>query len=866
MKTLVFSLAVLGVIVFSSWEYAPAPCCPPPPITTSSLRGLPLSKSLPLESPSMPPQPDLAPSGCYHPKSPFDVAIATSYYAWEDWWQANNVYLLEVLLTDDKSYLAALDPRKDVPRLLLMSSYSGMLEKGIQAIAFEALRGMGEPAADVIISIIDKQYVFDKDTKNIRLSIEQYEEAAIRALGYIGNPRAEEVLTRMLKDESMNKRFWACCSLGRLGNPANIPALENSLATDSDKFVRAAAAEAIARIGGATAIASLRRGVAPNKDCYLARAYIAASLGLLASADPVEEMRVACASEDANIRAAAAISLAHAIRKKLDLGKDYGQLLAEFIANLDREADADVRVSMALAAQIMCVSSEFFAPFRKYLSDNRDPGVRAAFALAYGFTGDSSALPYLTSLPVDADPVVESARASALACIASSDKAKIAADLTASLSPVLAALGILKVSEFLGEGGFDALQGLLSSGEPLISRACAYAFGVNLGVKGLAQTRKYLRGPDAAARAVAFIALGIRGDAAAIGELTNWPNTEDKELRKAVDLGIAMMSMPFADYFKVSLSDAPLQVRCAAVVALGQLNRPELIGPILGMIEKDLSYRVRGYACAALANVKVPPADVERVVNVLITAATTDRECFVRMYAALALSKFKENRPAYDALRRTLGDETTDAAAMAAFSIGLLGNPEATRDIKALLQRGRGTPISCAARIALGLLGDESNAADSMAEFKDLYQTPDMESSAFAIAWSTPGKTYTDMLQHVDNPDFYVREYGIKCFGMMRNLTDEARGKIISKLAEREADVDGTIRFLAAVVRFSMGDRKALKVALSAIYAKDFMFCRSTVVDHEYTMYIAELTELVNDAMPPMYRMKPYFWGDSADE
>ncbi|MFA4986243.1 MAG: HEAT repeat domain-containing protein [Candidatus Brocadiia bacterium] len=822
--------------------------------------------------------------------SPSAQILPTSYFAWEDWWTANNAYLLNVSSSGETLYVSTLDPKKDVPRLLTLFCYRGLFEKGIQEIAVTALRGMGDNAVDTLISIVEGEFAFDKDTRQSRINTGQYEEAAIRALGYLGGvkagnavaailaPRshdsettlaskADSVLNAMAHEKSARKRFWACEALGRIGDPACLPVLENALNNDSDKFVRACASQAVARIGGSAAIPILRKGLEESKSYYEAKTYVAASLGFLGATDPVEDIRIAAASPDGNIRSAAAFALAYVIRKRVEAGRDYASLLTVFTGNLDREANEDVRRSMAFSATIMVTRSELFEPLKKYLADGRDPAVRTIFALAYAFTGDPAALPVLAGLRADSDPVVETGRAYAMLYVITRDKAKVVKDILADPSPILSACGIVKAAELLGEGGYKEIAEQRSVKEPIIQRALAYVGAVSLGRKGYDLTARYARGRDDAARAVAFVALGIRNDADALDELRRWSNVSDKELRKAVNIGTAMMSgLQLTDSIKAALSDAKEQVRCAAIVSLGNLNRPETIDTIMEKIEKDSNYRVRAYACAALANVKIPAADTERVVNTLIKAAKTDREYMVRGYAAFMLSMFKENRAAFETVRCVLADKNTDATAMAAFSLGLFGNPSAAGDLRALLLRYRGTPIAGAARIGLGLIGDESNAADLVAEFKYLSRPEDLESAAFAIAKSANRNTYADMLEFVDDPDMFIREYSIKCLGMMRNLSDEARGAIAEKLAKLEADNDANVRFYASVVRYSLGDRNALRGALSAIYEKGFLFPQGLVVDYEYRSYVSELTDMVNETMPNMYRLKPYFWGEGAEE
>ncbi|MFA4986512.1 MAG: HEAT repeat domain-containing protein [Candidatus Brocadiia bacterium] len=609
MRMVVLVLFLLCVVAFASCSHTAAP----DRTDTPGISNTPCLSNTPGIS--------ITPGTSVTPAAPQTSAlkdiVRMTYYGKEDWWNANNGHLLNVLPSEERSYLTALDPQKDVPRLLTISVYRGLFDKGVQEIAFDALRGMGDKAVDVLISIIDRKYTFAVDTKHPWLNEDQYADAAIRALGYIGGAGAQQVAIRKLAEKSFSDRFWVCDALGRIGNQASLPLLEKVLTTDSDRSVRSAAAEAIARIGGMSAVAALQKGFAEAKEFPEARAFIAASIGYIGAHDASEAARAAASAPESVIWAA--------------------------------------------------------------------------------------------------------------------------------------------------------------------------------------------------------------------------------------------------------LADESFKVRCAAVVALGQMNRPELLDAVLSTIEKDGNYLVRDHACAALACVSIPPTDVERVVNALVKAAKTDKEFFVRGHAAYMLSMFKDNAAAFAAVRGVLSDKSSDVQAMAAYSLGLLGNHEGGMDLKALLQKGKGTPRAYAARIGLGLLGDEANIPDLVDEFADLNQTQELDSAAFAIAKCATPDTYADVLKFMDNEDIYIREYGIKCLGMMRNLTDETRAKIITKLAEREADEDGTIRFFAAVVRYAMGDRKALPIALSALYVENFQFIDGTVVDSDNRTYMAELTGIVNDTMPLMYRVKPYYWPAAED-
>ncbi len=78
---------------------------------------------------------------------------------------------------------------------------------------------------------------------------------AALALGLIGDPRAVDALAREAVDpkgqsEYCESRLQAVIALGRIADPRAVPALKQAFTDDNRRFVRRAAARALARIGG----------------------------------------------------------------------------------------------------------------------------------------------------------------------------------------------------------------------------------------------------------------------------------------------------------------------------------------------------------------------------------------------------------------------------------------------------------------------------------------------------------------------------------------------------------------------------------------------------------------------------------------
>jgi len=805
-------------------------------------------------------------------------------FAWEDWWSQNVGYLLaDYSKQEGKSY-ATLLKRDDVAKLLVLLDYRGIFDEGIHKMAIKGLSELGSAAVDDLIKIADGKYKFPKGAKASFLNKRDYEVLAVRALGELGGKKSKDALAALLmrdmviipeqaaadstgdylknvlvKDKKYNeKRFWACFALGKLGDPAYLPVLRQVLETDKDKYVRAAAAEAIAMIGGSKGIQVLRDAIDQSKSYYHVKTFVTASLGYVGSSDPMDDVRAALDSSKGNVRLAGAWALAYLIKRRMDAKKSYSDLLDSFLLALKKEGDDEIRRSMALG-WLFFSSPAVLDELKPLLTDSRDGGVRAAAALAAGLSGSPKAVPMLASLPKDDDAAAELARAYAIAFLSSSAKAKLAGDLLASDVPVLKAAGVLLSARLKGAEVYRKIYGLrLYKGGEIVRRAVAYSLVVYLGDKGMGASRKIVAGKHESMKAVALMAYGIRNDADALDQLGKFMRIKDKELKKCVGIGMSLMGgLSLMTSIQDAMKDGKEQVRSAAIVALGSLNRPQLLDQILETIEKDTNFKVRAYAIASLVSMKVKPADEDRVVKLLAKIlADRQQRAFVRAMAAFVLSTFPENRLAFEAVRKGLGDTNSDVQAMAAISLGMFGNPSAARDIKTLIANSRRTPLAYAGYIALGMLHDKTFVNDLLSEFEAAGNTDELEALAFAIARCSDSETYAAILPYVENEDIYLREGAVKCLGMMNGLSEEARKEAIKKLTKLEKDDDALIRFLAAVVRYSFGDKNGLPKALEAVTDNSFY------LDSKEDMDWTALMRLINSTMPEFYRLPPYFWSE----
>ncbi len=193
-------------------------------------------------------------------------------------------------------------------------------------------------------------------------------QSAAEALGKIGDPASIPALTTALSDEHSDVRLYAAEALWKIGDPAAVPALITAL-SDQDRSVRFRAAEALEQI-----------------------------------ADPgaVPALTAALSDEYPNVRWRAASALGA-------IG-DPATVPALLIASLGDRND-NVRNTCTLALAMMGAAA--VPGFTAALS-HKDSNVRSRAAEQLGYLRDSAAVPALTSALSDEDRDVRIKAAEAL--------------------------------------------------------------------------------------------------------------------------------------------------------------------------------------------------------------------------------------------------------------------------------------------------------------------------------------------------------------------------------------------------------------------------------------------------------------------
>ena len=138
--------------------------------------------------------------------------------------------------------------------------------------------------------------------------------AAVRALGEVDDPRVLTHLLHALGDADMWVRYYAARSLGEYALPETLDALARVVQTGEVSMVRAAAMEALGRIGGARAV-TIIAPLVEAEEHDLSRAALRA-LGDIGHPDALPPLLAALRSDDAERR----LDALHALGRRGGVG------------------------------------------------------------------------------------------------------------------------------------------------------------------------------------------------------------------------------------------------------------------------------------------------------------------------------------------------------------------------------------------------------------------------------------------------------------------------------------------------------------------------------------------------------------------
>ncbi|MEN9564625.1 MAG: hypothetical protein RIR73_2869 [Chloroflexota bacterium] len=213
----------------------------------------------------------------------------------------------------------------------------------------------------------------------------------------------------------------------------------------------------------------------------------------------------------------------------------------------------------------------------------------------------------------------------------------------------------------------------LRSAHPLIRGRVAEVFTISKDKNAMPALLEALRGEFFTVRARAALALAAIGDVRVIPELLPLLKDREDEVRIAACVAVGTFHDPhtFDELANVTLDDTKIEVRQAAVKALGASRNPAAIPFLLEALRDSFWWFEREHATqdllTAIENMGEP------VVEPLIEALG-DREGTVRKFAAIILGRLGDSR-AIEELGMTVYDLHHEVSQTAALALAQFGAP-----------------------------------------------------------------------------------------------------------------------------------------------------------------------------------------------
>jgi HEAT repeat protein len=211
----------------------------------------------------------------------------------------------------------------------------------------------------------------------------------------------------------------------------------------------------------------------------------------------------------------------------------------------------------------------------------------------------------------------------------------------------------------------------IKSSHPVIRARAVDVFSISKDANAVPVLLEALRGEFFTVRARAALALGSIGDARTIPNLLPLLKDPENEVRIAACTAVGKFSAPstFDDLANVLLDDAIIEVRQAAVKALGETRHPEAIPFLMEALRDSFWWFEREQSVRDLLTAieKMGEPVVEPLVEAL-----GDREGTVRKYAAIVLGRLRDIR-AIEELGMALYDLHHDVSQAAAESLAQFG-------------------------------------------------------------------------------------------------------------------------------------------------------------------------------------------------
>lgn len=458
--------------------------------------------------------------------------------------------------------------------------------------------------------------------------------------------RVTELLIEQLSAEEVETRKAAVIALGRIGDPAAVPALVGAMTDDDELTV--VAAGAMGKIGDRRAFDALLEMIG-QPDASVRQASIAAinSLG-----HPEMAGRAVALLEDPN---------PHVRESAVKIAGYFGYAECTDLL-LERCRDIDENVRRAALEHVAYLEDDRVLPTVVEALGDAPPRVRAAAAAALAQVDGHAALPHLLGALRDSDSWVRyfAARSigqhgyeeglAALAAVANNDAAshvRIAA---------VDSLGLIDEP-----GAVVALTTFVESPDQDLARAALRSLGRINHPDALTPLLVALRSPDARMRIEALQAFSSRVSEDAIAQI-QW----------------------------AAAADPDAQVARAAIDALARLATPEAIAALIDLTAEAARREASVNALARLAEQKID----------LIGGGLKHSQPSVRRAVIDALRRMKHPH-ASRVLSSALDDEDASVRLAAVNALANLGNRSAERKLRDLMRTDLDTAVRRAAQKAL---------------------------------------------------------------------------------------------------------------------------------------------------------------------
>ena len=213
----------------------------------------------------------------------------------------------------------------------------------------------------------------------------------------------------------------------------------------------------------------------------------------------------------------------------------------------------------------------------------------------------------------------------------------------------------------------------LQTAHPIIRARVVEIYSINKDKNAIPLLLEALRGEFFTVRARAALALANIGDARIIPDLFPLLKDKDDEVRIAACVAIGKFKDPstFDELANVALDDAKIEVRQAAVKALGDTHNTAAIPFLMEALRDSFWWFEREQNVSVLLNAILGIG--EMVVEPLIEALA-DREGTVRKYSAMILGRLRDKR-AIEELGMAVYDLHHDVSKAAAEALAQYGSP-----------------------------------------------------------------------------------------------------------------------------------------------------------------------------------------------